>query len=110
MFAEREDGAVDDQRVVVIETAHDRLENRPVVVTDLVMGDLVEGLASHLDVDVAEGQTPIIGGDESLANDATKREDAPTRRRVVQIGSQHADVVVTDAEAGAQQRLFDALR
>ncbi len=49
MFTEGEDGAVDDQRVLVIETGHERREN---VVVDLHVGDLIQRLAPDGDVAV----------------------------------------------------------
>jgi hypothetical protein len=100
MLAEREDGAIDDQRVIVIETNYERSEY--VVGVDFCVGDLIQRLSPNVNVRVAQGTSPIVRGDETLADHASKREDAVARYRALQIGAQDFDVVVAQREAGAQ--------
>jgi hypothetical protein len=108
MLTEREDRTIDDQRVVVTETLNERSDDFFVI--DLGVSYLIQRLAPDADVRVIHRRAPIGVGDETLSDRSTKCEDALTRDRARQIGSQDRDVVVDQREAGPQQRFVNALR
>ena len=93
VLTEREDGTVNDERVVIIETAHERSED--VLVVQFRVSDLIQCLTSNVDVHVAQGAQPVIGGDEVLANHSTKRQDPMSRDRALRVGAQDIGKVVT---------------
>jgi hypothetical protein len=100
VFTEREDGTVNDERVVIIETSHECCEDE--LVADFRVSDLIQRLTSNVDVHVAQGAQPVIGGGEVLANHSTKGQDPVARDRALQVGAQDVGIVVTHCEAGAQ--------
>jgi len=64
---------------------HERGEDR--VIVEGHVGDLIQRLAPNVNVRVAQGASPVVGGGEILANAAAKRQDAVSRYRATQIGS-----------------------
>jgi hypothetical protein len=77
VFAEREERTVDNERVVVVETVHERIKD--VIVVNLDVSDLIQRLAPHGDVVVVQGVSPIIGRGELLTDRAAKGEDSVSR-------------------------------
>jgi hypothetical protein len=108
MFAQRKDRAVDNQRVLVVQTSEHCLED--VAVNLVNVGNQVERFSSDIDVPVINHGQPFVLSDEFLTNHASKRENPTSPQVAVQVGAQYRNVVVAKGETGAQKGFVGTLR